>query len=171
MERKNKVRGIAHDLDVAKLTLQGVPDHPGIAALVFSPLAEAGINVGTIVQNAGVAGETDLSFTVARGDLKKALKVMEGVARSIKARSLVTGDQVGKVSIVGSGIENVPGHAATMFKTLADAGINIEMITTSQIRITCVINRSQVAEAVQALHAAFELEKEEVDIGRTPGTI
>lgn len=159
VEKKNKVRGIAHDLDVAKITLQGIPDCPGIAGQVFTPLAEAGVNVSTIVQNAGVEGHADLSFTVNRQSLKKALAIVAPVARDLKATAVIAGDEVGKVSIVGSGIENSPGVAATMFRTLAEVGINIEMITTSQIRITCVIERGRVGEAVRALHRAFELEK------------
>lgn len=159
VEKKNKVRGIAHDLDVAKITLQAIPDQPGVAGRVFTPLAEAGINVSTIVQNAGTDGLADVSFTVARGDLKRALAIVEPVAGELKARAVIPGDNLGKVSIVGSGIENSPGHAAAMFRTLAAAGINIEMITTSQIRITCVIDRGRVAEAVQALHLAFALER------------
>ncbi len=159
VEKKNKVSGIAHDLDVAKITLQAIPDQPGVAARVFTPLAAAGVNVSTIVQNAGSDGLADVSFTVARQDLKKARSIVDPVAKELGARAVLNGDNLGKVSIVGSGIENSPGHAATMFRTLAEAGINIEMITTSQIRITCVIERSRVPEAVQALHRAFELEK------------
>ncbi|MCL4465833.1 MAG: aspartate kinase [Chloroflexi bacterium] len=159
VERKNKVRGIAHDLDVAKITVQGVPDRPGVASRLFTPLAEAGVNVSTIVQNAGVEGLADVSFTVSRQDLSKALGITGPVAHDLGARKVVSGDNVGKVSIVGSGIENVPGHAATMFRALAEHGINIEMITTSQIRITCVVEREQVARAVAALHSTFELDK------------
>ncbi|MHB1131995.1 MAG: aspartate kinase [Chloroflexota bacterium] len=158
VERKNKVRGIAHDLDVAKITVQGVPDRPGVASRIFGPLAEAGVNVSTIVQNAGVDGLADVSFTVSRHDLSHALVITEPVARELGARKVVSGDNVGKVSIVGSGIENRPGQAATMFRTLAENSINIEMITTSQIRITCVVEREKVAAAVAALHEVFELE-------------
>ena len=159
LEKKNKVRGIAHDLDVAKITVQGVPDRPGVASHLFTPLAEAGVNVSTIVQNAGVGGEADVSFTVARNDLGKALRITGPVAHELGARKVVSGDNVGKVSIVGSGIENSPGHAAAMFRTLAEQHINIEMITTSQIRITCVVERERVPEAVEALHKTFELER------------
>ncbi|MHB1004640.1 MAG: aspartate kinase [Chloroflexota bacterium] len=161
MERTNKVRGIAHDLDVAKITLLAIPDQPGVASKVFSPLAEAGVNVSTIVQNAGVQGLADVSFTVSRRDLKKAVDIVESVANELHAHGVVPGDNLGKVSVVGSGIENSPGHAATMFRALAELGINIEMITTSQIRISCVIDRDRVPEAVQALHRAFALEQAE----------
>ena len=159
VEKKNKVRGIAHDGDIAKITLQGIPDRPGIAAQLFTPLAEAGINVGTIVQNAGTDGLADISFSVSGQDLTKARAIVDPVARDLRARAVIAGNALAKVSIVGSGIENRPGQAAAMFRALADEGINIEMITTSQIRITCVIDRRHMERAVQALHRAFELEK------------
>lgn len=158
VEKKNKVRGIAHDLDVAKISVQGVPDRPGVASHLFTPLAEAGLNVSTIVQNAGVDGLADVSFTVARNDLGKALRITGPVAHELGARKVVSGDNLGKVSIVGSGIENSPGAAAAMFRTLSEQRINIEMITTSQIRISCVVEREKVFEAVEALHKTFELD-------------
>jgi len=112
-----------------------------------------------IVQNVTVAGATDLSFTVARGDLAKAVRIVEPVAREIGAKEVLSSDSQGKVSIVGAGIQSAPGIAATMFRTLSDAGINIEMITTSEIRITCIVDRDRVQEAVERLHSAFELDK------------
>jgi aspartate kinase len=160
MEIRKNVRGIAHDEDVAKITLVGVPDRPGIAYTVFAPLAEAGISVDTIVQNAGLEGTTDISFTVSRGDLARALRSIEEVAPAIQARGLDQAADLAKVSIVGSGMQSAPGYAARMFGALAEAGINIEMITTSDIRITCIIGRAQTADAVRALHAAFELDRE-----------
>jgi len=160
MEVRNKVRGIAHDLDVAKITLAGIPNQPGIAAAIFEPLAIAGISVDTIVQNALAGNITDLTFTVSRSDLKKALEVIQPIARSINAREVVTDAHLGKVSIVGTGMQNTPGYAARMFSALYKAGINIQLITTSEIRITCIIDEAKVKEAVQALHRAFELEKE-----------
>lgn len=159
MEVRNKVRAIAHDLNVAKITIMGVPDKPGVAASIFEPLAEEGINVDTIVQNVGSQGTTDLSFTVSRSDLEKAMKVIAEVAPKIGARDWVGDARLGKVSIIGSGMQNTPGYAARMFRALADRGINIEMITTSEIRITCLIDENRVEEAVKALHKAFELEK------------
>jgi len=159
MERRNKVRGIAHDTDVAKVTILGVPDRPGIAAAIFEPLAEAGISVDVIVQNASVDGLTDLSFTVSRSDLEKAFSLVQPVAREIGARGCVSATNLAKVSIVGAGMQNAPGYAARMFRTLASHNINIEMITTSEIRITCIIAEDRVVEAVRALHRAFELEK------------
>ncbi len=159
MEISNKVRGIAHDLDVAKVTLTGIPNQPGIAAAIFEPLAKAGISVDTIVQNAFMENVTDLTFTVSRGDLKKANDVINAIARDIKAAEVVTDAKLGKVSIVGTGMQNSPGYASKMFTALSKAGINILLITTSEIRITCIIEEAKVKEAILALHRAFELEK------------
>jgi aspartate kinase len=160
MEIRNKVRGIAHDLDVAKITVVGVPDHPGIAAGIFVPLAEAGISVDTIVQNASVENITDLTFTVAGSQLEGAMAVVEPIAKSIGARQCVSDDKLGKVSIIGTGMQNAPGYAARMFDALSKENINILLITTSEIRITCIIEESKVKDAVRALHRAFELDKE-----------
>lgn len=157
-EAQNKVRGIAHDLDVAKITVVGVPDRPGISATIFGTLSEAGISVDTIVQNASIAGITDLTFTVTRGELDKTLEVIKPVAQSIGARDCIGDTGVGKVSIVGTGMMNVPGYAARMFKALSTEGINIDLITTSEIRITCLVAEDRVTDAVSALHKAFELE-------------
>ncbi|HEY8492238.1 MAG TPA: aspartate kinase, partial [Dehalococcoidia bacterium] len=161
MEQRNKVRGIAHDTDVAKITVRGVPDRPGIAAAIFEPLAEHGISVDTIVQNASLEGLTDLTFTVSRGDLAKAMEFVEPVAREIGAAGCVADGTLGKVSVVGTGMQSAPGYAARMFRALFEAGINIEMISTSEIRITCIIKGEQVADAVRALHKAFQLERAE----------
>ena len=159
MEQRVKVTGIAYDQNVAKITLRGVPDRPGIAAALFEPLAREGISVDTIVQNTSVEDLTDLSFTVARTDLKRAVQVVEPVANSIDATALTTDDTLGKVSIVGAGMQNSPGYASRMFRALADDNINIEMITTSEIRITCITAETSVADAVRSLHRAFQLEK------------
>jgi aspartate kinase len=161
MEQFNRVRGIAHDLNVSKITLRAVPDRPGIAATVFEPLAAAHLSVDVIVQNASAEGLTDLTFTVSKADLGRAVPIVEQVARQIDAGSVATDDQIGKVSIVGTGIQSAPGFASRMFRTLFDAGINIEMISTSEIRITCIVREDRVADAVRALHTAFELEKAE----------
>jgi aspartate kinase len=161
VEQRNKVRGIAHDRNVAKATLVEVPDRPGVAAAVFEPLADAGINVDMIVQNVGHHGATDLSFTIPAVDLAAAKRVLEPIVRDLGFRELTTDSSVAKVSIVGAGIHNAPGYAARMFRTLAAAGVNIEMISTSEIRITCMIAEDQVETAVRALHAAFELERPE----------
>ena len=161
MEQRVKVTGIAHDLNVAKITLQGVPDRPGIAAAVLEPLADQAISVDTIVQNASVENLTDLSFTVTRTDAVRALQVVKPVAGEIGARALTADDTVSKVSIVGSGMHNAPGYASRMFRALADEAINIDMITTSEIRITCIIADDRVKDAVRCLHRAFELERED----------
>ena len=161
MEVRNKVRGVAHDLDVAKVTVVGVPDRPGIAEAIFVPLAEAGISVDTIVQNASLENITDVTFTVAKSRLEEAIAVVEPIARSIGARECVSDSKLGKVSIIGTGMQNAPGYAARMFRTLSEAKINIQLITTSEIRITCIIEEDRIKDAVRALHRAFELEVKE----------
>ncbi|UCH86933.1 MAG: aspartate kinase [Dehalococcoidia bacterium] len=161
VEQRNKVSGIAADSDVAKVTVRGVPDRPGIAASLFGPLSDAGISVDTIVQNASVEKITDLTFTVARNELDKAMRLMEPLAKQIGAGEILSDVSLAKVSIVGAGMQSGPGYAATMFRTLFDSKINIELITTSEIRITCIIDESKVKEAVRALHKAFELEQAE----------
>ncbi len=159
MEARNKVRGIAHDLDVAKITVVGVPDQPGIASAIFEPLAKANISVDTIVQNASVNNITDLTFTVARGDLDKAMSLVKPIAASIGARECVSDSTLAKLSVIGTGMQNTPGYAATMFRALYEQGINIQLITTSEIRITCIIAADRAKDAAKALHKAFELEK------------
>ncbi|MAF85598.1 MAG: aspartate kinase [Dehalococcoidales bacterium] len=158
MEVRNKVRGIAHDLDVAKVTMVGVPDRPGISAAIFQPLARAGVSVDTIVQNASIDNITDLTFTVAKSDLTKAMEVVEPIAKSIGARECVSDSRLGKISIIGTGMQNTPGYAARMFGALSELDINIQLITTSEIRITCIISDTEVKKAVRALHRALELE-------------
>ena len=158
MEVRNKVKSIAYDLDVAKVTVIGVPDRPGIAAAIFQPLATAGISVDTIVQNASINNITDLTFTVAKSQLNKAMSLVEPVAKSIGARECVSDSKLGKVSIIGTGMQNTPGYAARMFGALSKQDINIQLITTSEIRITCIIDEARVEDAVRALHQAFELE-------------
>ncbi len=159
METRKRVRGIAHDLNVGKITVVGVPDRPGLAASVFEPLAAAGVSVDVIVQNVSVEGSTDLSFTVARTDLAKALRIVEPVAQEIGAKQVQSSDKLGKVSVVGAGIQSAPGIAADMFRALYGMGINIEMISTSEIRITCIVDGEKVEEAVRTLHATFELDQ------------
>jgi aspartate kinase len=163
LEERNRVRGIAHDLDVAKVTVRRVPDRPGIAANIFEPLAEAGISVDTIVQNASEANLTDLSFTVSRSDLRRAEALMPEICARVGAPEWSSNANLGKVSIVGVGIQTAPGYAARMFRALYDAGINIELISTSEIRLTCIIAADRVHDAVRALHDAFELEKADAD--------
>jgi aspartate kinase len=160
MEVRNKVRNIAHDLDVAKITVVGVPDRPGIAATLFEPLAKANISVDTIVQNASIENITDLTFTVAKSELAKAMEVVKPIARTIGARECISDSRLGKVSIIGTGMQNAPGYASRMFRTLSEQDINIQLISTSEIRITCIIEESRVKDAVRSLHQAFELDKE-----------
>jgi len=121
-------------------------------------LAKANISVDTIVQNASVENITDLTFTVARSDLTKAMSIVEPAAKSVGAKRCVTDSKLAKVSIVGTGMQNMPGYAAKMFRTLYEEGINIQLITTSEIRITCIISEGRVKDAIQALHKSFELE-------------
>jgi aspartate kinase len=158
MEIRNKVRSVAYDLDVAKITVVGIPDKPGIAASIFVPLAKAGISIDTIVQNSSVNKIADLTFTVTKAQIEEAMKVAKPIAKKIGAKDIISDAELGKVSIVGTGMQNTPGFAAKMFATLSDNGINIELISTSEIRITCIIKESKVKEAVRALHKAFEVE-------------
>jgi aspartate kinase len=158
MENRPKVRGIAHETDVAKVTLLGVPDRPGVAAAVFGPLGESHINVDIVVQNVSQSGHTDVSFTVAESDLGRARPILERVAADVGATGYDSDSGIAKVTVVGSGILGSPGVFARIFETLARESINIRMISTSEIRVTCIIDRGRVEDAVRALHRAFELE-------------
>jgi aspartate kinase len=137
----------------------GVADKPGVAAAIFEPLGKAGISVDVIVQNIGRSGHTDLTFSVAESDLKAAVKLVRSALKKIGARSIASAGGIAKLSIVGTGMLGTPGIAGRMFRALADAGINIEMISTSEIRITCLVARDQVEKGVRVLHKTFELEK------------
>ena len=161
LEERNHVRAIAHDTDVAKLTLRHVPDRPGVAAHIFEPLAEAGVSVDTIVQNASERNLTDLTFTVKRGDLRRVEELMPSICADVGAEGFVSDPDLAKVSIVGVGIQTAHGYAARMFRALFDERINIELITTSEIRLTCIIGADRVDDAIRALHRAFELETPE----------
>ena len=153
------VAGVAADQNEAKLTVRGVPDQPGVAARLFGPVAAAGIVVDMIIQNASADGTTDMTFTVPRADYDHALELVQGIARSIGARD-VRGDlEVAKVSIVGVGMRTHAGIAARMFEVLANEGINIQMISTSEIKITVVIEEKYTELAVRVLHKAFELDQ------------
>ncbi len=170
VEQRNKVRGIAHDRNVAKVTLVQVPDRPGVASAVFGALADAAVVVDMIVQNVGHGGATDMSFTLPRVDLAKAKRVLEPLVRELGFREMTTDASIAKVSIVGAGLHNAPGYAARMFGTLAENGVNIEMISTSEVRITCTIAEDQLEQAVTALHATFELASPDpVDAAAAPG--
>jgi aspartate kinase len=160
MEDRQRVRGIAEESNVAKITVVGVPDRPGIAAAIFEPLGAAGISVDVIVQNIGRSRRTDLTFSVAQSDLKAAEKLVKAAAKSIGATRVVSAGGIAKLSIVGTGMLGTPGIAGRMFRALADAGINIEMISTSEIRITCMVARDQVEKGVRILHKTFELESD-----------
>jgi aspartate kinase len=160
MEDRIKVTGIAYQTNVAKITVRSVPNRPGIAAALFEPLAKAGISVDTIVQNTSVERTTDISFTVTRTDLPRALREVESVLSSIGASGVVSDSTLASVSIVGSGIQNTPGYASHMFCILAEGNLNIDMIATSEMRISCIIKGDRVAEAVRLLHRGFQLDQE-----------
>ncbi len=151
------ISGVAHDTSEAKVTISGVPDRPGIAARVFRPLADAGVNIDMIVQNVSVAGRSDISFTVPKDDLAKAEPILGALAEAVEASGVTTDPDVAKVSLVGAGMKTHPGIAADMFDALADAGINIEIISTSPIRISCVVRASEVERAVKVVHDTFRL--------------
>jgi len=159
MERA-AITGVAYNRDEAKITIKGIPDHPGIASAVFGPIAEAGLNVDVIVQNVSEDGTTDITFTVPRGDFRQAMKTIQAVCAAMEAREVKGDDHVAKVSIIGVGMRSNSGVAGKMFETLADKGINIQMITTSEIKITVVIDEQYVDAAVQTLHTAFGLDAE-----------
>ena len=159
MEDRIKVTGIAYNANVAKITVQSVPDRPGLAASLFEPLAEASISVDTIVQNTGGDQSTDISFTVSRTDLPAAVRLVETMAPQMGAAGVVSANGLAAVSIVGSGMQNTPGYASRMFRLLANGGINIDMITTSEIRISCIIDESQGRDAVRILHEGFHLDR------------
>ena len=159
MEDRIKVTGIAYNANVAKITVQSVPDRPGLAAALFEPLAEASISVDTIVQNTGGDKSTDISFTVSRTDLPAAVRLVEGMAQQLGAAGVVSSAGLAAVSIVGSGMQNTPGYASRMFRLLANGGVNIDMITTSEIRISCIIDESQGRVAVRLLHEGFQLDR------------
>ena len=156
------ISSVAHDTSEAKVTIQGVPDRPGIAARLFRPLADEGINVDMIVQNASAEGRTDIFFTLPKEDLRRAEPLLELLAREIDASNVDTDSEIAKVSLIGAGMKTHPGVAADMFDALAEAGINIEIISTSSIRVSCVIRASEVDRAVRAIHDRFELSKEAV---------
>jgi aspartate kinase len=153
------VSGVAYDPKQAKITLRNVPDRPGVAGKIFGPLADEGVNVDMIIQSAPEGGRNDISFTIGRVDTKKALKLMGDVAAALKAEEVVLDDKVAKVSIVGVGMRSHPGVAAALFKALADAGVNIDMISTSEIKVACIVKENDGPKAVRVAHKAFSLEK------------
>ncbi|WP_303721374.1 aspartate kinase [Malonomonas rubra] len=157
------VSGIAYNKDEAKISIFGVPDQPGIAAQIFTPLGEAGITVDMIIQNVSHEGKTDMTFTVPKTDCKKALKIVEEVAPKINASGMKHTEDIAKISVIGVGMRSHAGIAQKMFETLSKEGINIEMISTSEIKISCVIAAKYTELAVRVLHEAFGLNKLETD--------
>ena len=157
MEIQKSITSIATERAVARVTLIGVADRPGIAAAIMTPLADAGISVDVIVQNVSSGGMTDLSFTVGQEYLQRVTEITSA-NDDVECADLATRDGLAKVSVVGTGMTNSPGYAARMFRALANAGVNIEMITTSEIRITCIVDEKDVATAAKAIHSEFELE-------------
>jgi aspartate kinase len=153
------ISGIAFNRDEAKITIMRVPDRPGIAYQILGPIGDANIDVDMIVQSVGHDGMTDFSFTVNRGDYQKTLKILEPVVKHIKAGGLISGDRIAKVSVVGVGMRSHAGIASTMFRTLSEEGINIEMISTSEIKISVVIEEKYMELAVRVLHKAFNLDQ------------
>jgi aspartate kinase len=153
------ISGIAFNRDEAKITILGVPDRPGIAYQILGPVGDGNVDVDMIVQNVSHDGTTDFSFTVHRNDFHKTLKILEPVVKHIRARGVESGDKIAKVSVVGVGMRSHAGIASTMFRTLAEEGINIEMISTSEIKISVVINEKYTELAVRVLHKAFGLEQ------------
>ncbi len=153
------ISAVTHDLSEAKLTVAGVPDKPGVAARIFRGLADRDVNVDMIVQNVSAAGVTDISFTVPHADLDVAKAAVEGMRADIGAAEVTADPDIARVSLIGAGMKSNPGVAATMFETLANEGVNIQMISTSAIRVSCVVRADQAEAAVTALHRAFELHK------------
>ena len=152
------ISGVVQDTAEAKITVVGVADKPGISAALFEPLAAANINVDMIVQNTSKDGRTDISFTAPKADLKKALEIVNGVAKEISADEVTHVDSVAKISLVGAGMKTSPGIAAKMFRVLAAAGVNIEMISTSTIRVSVVVDSASTEVAMRSLHTAFGLD-------------
>ena len=158
MEIRKAVTGIAVDKNVAKITIKGVTDQPGIAADLLKPLSDAGISIDVIVQNTSSDGTTDFTYTVSESNLDRAVNLMNSLDQ-INYKEIESGKDLAKLSIVGTGMENSPGYAAKMFSVLSSLKVNIDMITTSEIRITTIINKNDIEKSVTALHDAFELEK------------
>jgi aspartate kinase len=165
------ISGIAHDTSEAKVTILAVPDLPGVAARIFRPLADEGVNVDMIVQNASEDGTTDVFFTLPKDDLPRAAPILNAITAEVGAQGLETDTDIAKVSLVGAGMKSNPGVAASMFEALAEAEINIEILSTSSIRISCVLRASEVERAVKAIHDKFELANESVFREMHPATV
>ena len=158
-EIKNKVRGIATDNNVAKITIRKLKDKPGTSASLFGLLASENVSVEDIVQNSSTGGFTDLSFTLKKPELQQALTILKNSQFNSNISTVETANNLAKISIIGTGMQNTPGYAAKRFRTLGNANINIEMIITSEIRITCIIHESDLQSAAQLLHTEFSLDK------------
>lgn len=165
------ISGIAHDTSEAKVTIHGVPDTPGVAVRVFRPLADEGVNVDMIVQNVSEEGRTDISFTLPKEDLGRADPILKATAENVGAAGVRTDPDIAKVSLVGAGMKTHPGVAADMFDALAEAGINIEIISTSSIRVSCVVRAFEVERAVKAIHDRFSLSTEVIYREEHPDTL
>jgi aspartate kinase len=159
MEQQRIITGVAHDIKCAKIGIFDLPDKPGVASLIFNDLARAGVNVDMVIQSATRVEHNDIAFTICSDDLPLALPVVEKLVEEIGASGMSYGDNVAKVSIVGAGMQSNPGVAAAMFAALADEDINIEMISTSEIKVSCIIEESKIEAAVNALHKKFELDR------------
>jgi len=156
---KMAVAGVAADKNQAKVTIVKVPDRPGIVSKIFEPIASENISVDMIIQNVSHRGFADVSFTINRSELQKVLRIVKKVAKEIKSKGVTSAADIAKVSIVGAGMYSYPGVAARMFTALARQRINIEMISTSEIKISCVVKEKQADLAVKALHREFRLDK------------
>ncbi|MDO8847379.1 MAG: aspartate kinase [Coriobacteriia bacterium] len=162
------ISGVTHDTSEAKVTIRDLPDRPGVAAAVFTRMAEANVNVDMIIQNVSEAGTTDISFTTPKADLVRARRAADAVVAELGAREWLVDESIAKVSLVGAGMKTHPGVAAQMFRALSDAGVNIDLIATSTIRVTCVVEASQVENAVRALHRSFGLSEGSVTVETVP---
>ena len=161
MLEKAIISGVTHDTSEAKVVILGAPDQPGVAARVFRALADAGVNIDMIVQNVSEDGATSITFTLPKTDLPVADAIIDATAKVIGATGVVRDPDIAKISLIGAGMKSHPGVAADMFDALAEAGINIEIISTSSIRISCVIRASEVERGVQAVHERFRSLAEE----------
>ncbi len=153
------ITGVTGNTNIAKVAIRGIPDRPGVAAQIFSALGSKGINIRLIIQSIASDGLNDISLVVSREFIKQAVEVLEGQRKNLKAKEIVSHGQLAEVSIVGSGIASTPGVAARMFKTLAKQKVNIDLISSSEVRITCVIDEKRTPEAIRALHKEFRLER------------
>lgn len=156
------ISAVTHDTSESKVTIVGVPDQPGVAAKVFRPLADAGVNIDMIVQNVSHDGRTDISFTIPTSEKSSAISAVERVVASVGATGFQSDDNVARISLVGAGMRTHPGVSADMFDALSDADVNIQMISTSAIRISCVIASQNLEAAVRAVHDRFRLSEQVV---------